>query len=664
MGGDLDEDGVLDGDDPDHRIYHGKPRLVQDLVGRAVAPGAGLVLQVAVLGEGLVFEWRRNGQLLGAEQGPVLTRAAASAGDAGTYQVTVSNEAGTVTSREATVQVFPAPAITVQPVARTVNRGQTATLSVTASGSNLTYQWLRGGLPVQGANNRTLTFLNVQRLEAGDYSVRVANGAGAVTSEVVTLSVTVPPVMTMTSLPPAMVGQAYAAALNAANGVTRFQVTGLPAGLRLTDGNLVVSGKATRSGMFPLRVIAFNSAGSSGAAVTVNLEVLPFPVGATGVFEGGVAPHAPFNDALGGWVRLVTSRVAGFSGRLRLGGKTHVVRGAWVVAEGEGPRATVEIKRRGLASWWVELEVDVQGRKVSGRVREGAEEDGVEVPLSAFGALATAGDLVGNHTVALLPSAEDEGRLAVPQGDGIGGFTVRGNGGVRGVLRLADNTLVPLSAPLLEGGRVQVFGSLYRNTGSLMGSLKMEAGVAHRLQGSALRWVKKPVARTRSYAAGFGPMELEVRGGLYAIPAAGATLPGLASAKLTFRHGGAPQSAERMDVAALVFPAHHPARAEISVDNPALVRLILEPGRGSAFAAGRTGSFGGRFTLKDVDETEAADRERSRQVHFYGMMVDSGDGLRGYGFFNLPEMPSLGPPRTTLTSSPIHSGRVRLEPLP
>jgi len=501
-------------------------------------------------------------------------------------------------------------------------------------------------------------------LEAGNYSVRVANGAGAVTSEVVALTVVVPPVMTMTNLPPAMVGQAYSATLAAANQPTRFQVTGLPKGLRLTDGNRVVAGKASKSGLFPLRVIAFNSAGSSGAVVTVNLEVLPFPVGATGVFEGGVEPHAVLNDDLGGWVRLVTSQVAGFSGRLRLGGRSHAVRGAWVVADGESPRATVEIKRRRMASLMVELEVDVETRKVSGRVKEGADEEAVEVPLSAAGALAEAGDHAGNHTVAMLPPDDPEGELPVPRGDGIGGFTVRANAVVRGVLRLADNTLVPVSAPLLEDGLVQVFRPLYRNAGSLIGSLKIEPGEAHRLQGSALRWVKKPVARTRSYIAGFGPVELEVRGGLYAIPAAGTTLPGLTSAKLTFRHGDAPQPEERLDVAALSFPARHPARAEITVANPAGVRLTLQPGKGGRFVPGSTGSFLGNFTLKDADETHPANRERSRKVTFRGLMVDTGDGPRGYGFFNLSEMPSMGPPRTTLKTSPLHSGRVRLEPIP
>lgn len=664
LGGDLDGDGVLDGDDPDHRVYHGKPKLTQNLADKAVAPGAMLTLTVGVLGEALAFEWRKNGVVLPAETGPTLLRAAASVADAGKYQVTISNASGEVTSREATVQVFPAPTITVQPVARTVNRGQSATFSVTASGTGVTYQWRRDGLPVQGATSRTLTFRDVQALEAGNYSVQVANGAGAVTSEVVALTVIVPPVVTMSSLPPAIVGQAYAVPLVAANQPTRFQVTGLPSGLRLTDGNRVISGKASRSGVFPLKVIAFNSAGSSGAAVTVNLEVVPFPQEATGVFEGGVEPHAQLNDELGGWVRLVTSRLAGFSGRIRLGGKSHAVRGAWVVAEGEGPRATVEIKRRRMTSLMVALEVDVDARTVSGQVKEGDEVEAPSVELSAAGALVEAGDHAGNHTLALLTPSGHEGELEVPQGDGMGGFTVRANGVVRGTVRLADNTVVPVSAPLLEGGLVQVFRPLYRNAGSLSGFFKIEPGAGHRLQASEMRWVKKAGVRGRSYTNGFGPLELEVRGGLYQIPAVGETLPGLAEAKLAFRHGGAPQPEDRLDVAALTLPARHPARAEITGDNPGAVRLTLQVGRGVRFVAGATGSFAGNFTLKDADLTHPNSLERSRKVTFRGVVVDSGDGPRGYGFFNLPEMPSLGPPRTTTKTSPFRSGRVRLEPLP
>jgi len=119
-----------------------------------------------------------------------------------------------------------------------------------------------------------------------------------------------------------------------------------------------------------------------------------------------------------------------------------------------------------------------------------------------------------------------------------------------------------------------------------------------------------------------------------------------------------------LNVSEMVFPARHPAKAGIAVANPGVVILTLQPGSGSRFSAGMTGSFAGTFTLKDADQTFTSNPLRTRKVTFRGMVVDDGNGPRGFGFFNLPEMPVLAPLKTTLSSSPILSGRVRLDPLP
>lgn len=69
--------------------------------------------------------------------------------------------------------------------------GTRATLAVTASGTApLAYQWQLDGLDLAGQTNRTLTFSAVQPANEGDYSVVVANLAGAATSNPVRLWVT------------------------------------------------------------------------------------------------------------------------------------------------------------------------------------------------------------------------------------------------------------------------------------------------------------------------------------------------------------------------------------------------------------------------------------------------------------------------------------------
>ncbi len=87
-----------------------------------------------------------------------------------------------------------APAITAQPQSATISPGQSATLSVTATGSTpLSYQWYRGqsgstAQPVAGASSGSLATgpLSVTT----SFWVRVSNGCGSADSDTATVSVT------------------------------------------------------------------------------------------------------------------------------------------------------------------------------------------------------------------------------------------------------------------------------------------------------------------------------------------------------------------------------------------------------------------------------------------------------------------------------------------
>lgn len=658
LGGDEDLDTVLDGDDPDGRIYNGAPRITVQPRDRAVPPGGTLVLEVEAAGVGLAYEWRRNGQVVPNGTGAVLTVASMTEALAGEYEVEVSSTTGRETSRRAVVEVYAAPRITAQPVSRRINRGQNTSLTVTASGQGLSYQWMRGNLAVQGATERTLSFLGAQGVDSGQYSVEVSNGAGSVRSETVELTVVVPPVMTLSSLPVAIVGQVYSGSLTGANAPTRFGVTGLPPGLALAASGVEIIGRPAKAGIYPLRITASNSAGVSPAR-TVFLEVRAFPQGAVGPFEGSVPRHAGLNASLGGVVKLTTTALASFSGSLRLGAESHTLRGRWLVRDTENPQATVVLTRRGLPPLEVSLEVNPATRLLTGQV----EAAGETVVITGGRVLASAGELEGNHTLAMLVPANREGDAAVPQGDGVGAFRVSSKATASGVLVLADGTRLTFSTPVIEGGRIGVFHRLYEGsrTGSLHGSLRLTTAGAHRMEGSQLGWLKKPqTGRTRSYAAGFEVMELRVRGGKYVVPGVGQSLPGLSRVGVRFTEGGVSNPSGRVDVAEVVLPARHPAIVAVPEPNPGRVTLTVQPGSKNLFVAGTTGSFAGSFTLEDPDSTQATNPVVKRKATLRGMLVDDGSGLRGYGHFLLNEMPVMTPVRTTLQTSPVLSGRVRI----
>lgn len=107
------------------------------------------------------------------------------------FIVTALDADGRSRSQTLTVSVVPEygpPVITKQPASVLVNVNGTATLSVTATGPDLTYQWRREGVPIPGAISSSLTFSAVQIPDSGDYEVVVTNPNTSVTSAVATLT--------------------------------------------------------------------------------------------------------------------------------------------------------------------------------------------------------------------------------------------------------------------------------------------------------------------------------------------------------------------------------------------------------------------------------------------------------------------------------------------
>ncbi|MEI7732130.1 MAG: immunoglobulin domain-containing protein [Verrucomicrobiota bacterium] len=87
-----------------------------------------------------------------------------------------------------------APAISTPPQSQVAKVGSNISFTVTATGTApLSYQWRFYGTNLAGQTAGTLSLNNVQAIQAGGYSVIVANSAGSVTSAVATLTVVQPP---------------------------------------------------------------------------------------------------------------------------------------------------------------------------------------------------------------------------------------------------------------------------------------------------------------------------------------------------------------------------------------------------------------------------------------------------------------------------------------
>ncbi|MFM7708109.1 MAG: hypothetical protein ACKO9D_08860 [Gammaproteobacteria bacterium] len=147
----------------------------------------------------MTFQWLRNGQAIAGETGIAYTTAKLTAADDGAkISVRITNAQGTVTSSEAALKVYGLPVITAQPTSVSAAVGASVSFSVTATGEQVIYQWLRDEIAVQSATSATYTISAVAAADDGVvFRVLVVNPAGIVASAPATLTVTAAPVVTV-----------------------------------------------------------------------------------------------------------------------------------------------------------------------------------------------------------------------------------------------------------------------------------------------------------------------------------------------------------------------------------------------------------------------------------------------------------------------------------
>ena len=142
----------------------------------------------------LTYQWLKGGVNIQGAASSNLVLVSVAAVDAAKYSVRISNAGGNVVSSEAQLTVVSpskAPTIVAQPRSVSVAQGAEILLSVTAEGTGpLIYQWRKNGSGISSATNAILKYSNVASSLAGDYSVRIANSVGSVTSTVAKVSVT------------------------------------------------------------------------------------------------------------------------------------------------------------------------------------------------------------------------------------------------------------------------------------------------------------------------------------------------------------------------------------------------------------------------------------------------------------------------------------------
>jgi hypothetical protein len=179
------------------------PAIAPDIISKsanlALNVGMPALFTVSTSGSNpMTYTWYKDDQLISGAIESSYFIAAVTAADAGTYLVSATNSAGSIsTIFQLTVLTTPpppppantAPVITTAPTPYLYTfRGETIRLQAVATGTNLTYQWFfqpltaTSSTALVGATGSVYTKTASRPIDSGTYTVVVTNAGGSVSA--------------------------------------------------------------------------------------------------------------------------------------------------------------------------------------------------------------------------------------------------------------------------------------------------------------------------------------------------------------------------------------------------------------------------------------------------------------------------------------------------
>ena len=136
------------------------------------------------------YQWRKNGVDIPGENSETFTIPFVTIGDAGGYNVTVTDNCGTISSGTAILDVNSPTSIVTHPMDQSACEGDFVTISVTPSGTPpFAFQWRKNGIDIPGANASTYIILDATPQDSGLYDCVVTAQCGTVISDAALLTV-------------------------------------------------------------------------------------------------------------------------------------------------------------------------------------------------------------------------------------------------------------------------------------------------------------------------------------------------------------------------------------------------------------------------------------------------------------------------------------------
>jgi hypothetical protein len=243
-----------------------------------VPAGRTAVFRVTASGSApLAYRWAKdnvplaNGGNISGVTSNVLTIAAMTTNDIGSYSVTVTNSLGT-TNASAVLGIVIPPLITSHPAGQTGIGGSNVSFAVTATGTApVVYRWLKNGAGLtngtkfSGVSSSLLNIATLTTNDAGNYSVVITNAAGSVTSSVAALTVLLPPTFTLQASNRAARLGTNTVFRAAATGTAPLAFQWFKDGSPLADGGNV---SGANSNVLALTLLTTNDAGAYSLVVS------------------------------------------------------------------------------------------------------------------------------------------------------------------------------------------------------------------------------------------------------------------------------------------------------------------------------------------------------------------------------------------------------------
>ena len=163
--------------------------ITSNLEDIAVWPNTDAILTVSIEGDNPTYQWQysTNGSTwydIEGETSSTLTLSNVPSSQSGyKYRCAVDSDKTDLTySSVAILTVKPSPTLDNNPTGFEVWSDTNQSLSVSATGEEITYQWYFNGKAIEGATESTLSFDNIQFDKTGSYYCVITNPAGSVQS--------------------------------------------------------------------------------------------------------------------------------------------------------------------------------------------------------------------------------------------------------------------------------------------------------------------------------------------------------------------------------------------------------------------------------------------------------------------------------------------------